>query len=161
MSDIDNGFVEEFVQLVNVDRSWMEKAVCRGIHPNFFHSEFGDFHTQKGALAICNGVKATRKTLGVDPCPVRDQCLEYAMSLPARTDTHGVYGGKTHKQRVNLRSSRGITKSKPRSPCGTQAGYRSHLRFGEKTCEECRKANALHKMLLLESKNARNAVSAS
>jgi len=160
VSDIDVEMVEQFVQLVVADRSWMERASCRGVDPNLFHSEFGDFGTQKDALLICNGVKATRKTLGVGPCPVREQCLEYAMSLPSRSDTHGVYGGKTHKQRVNLRSFRGTTKSKPRSPCGTQAGYRSHLRFGEKTCDECRKANALHKMLLLESKNARNAVSA-
>jgi hypothetical protein len=155
VSDSDVEIVEELIGLVNVDRSWMEHAACRGIHPNLFHSEFGDYQTQKQALVVCNGVTATRKTCGVNPCPVREQCLEYAMSLPPRTDTHGVYGGKTHKQRVSLRSVRGVTKGKPRSPCGTQAGYRSHLRFNEKTCDECRKANALHKMLLLESKNAR------
>ena len=146
MSDIDVEVVEELFGLVHVDRSWMEKASCRGISPNLFHSEFGDY--------------PTRRTCGVDPCPVRDQCLEYAMSLPPRTDTHGVYGGKTHKQRVGLRSIRGVTNSRPRLPCGTQGGYRSHLRFNEKTCDECRKANALHKMLLLESKNVSNAVSA-
>ena len=87
MSDIEIG---ELIHLATVDRSWMEKASCRGVDPNLFHSEFGDFGTQKDALMICNGVKATRKTLGVDPCPVREQCLEYAMALPARTDTHGV-----------------------------------------------------------------------
>lgn len=152
--------VEQLIQLVSGDRAWVSKAACRGLDPNLFHSAFGDYYSQKDALTVCNGVGSTRKKVGVDPCPVREQCLNYAMSMPSRVDIMGVYGGKSHKQRVILRRGTTNKKGKPRSPCGTHAGYRSHLRFNEKTCDECRAANALHKMLLLESKNERRPVSA-
>ena len=30
------------------------------------------------------------------------------------------------------------------APCGTRSAYNRHLRYGEPTCEECRKAHSEH-----------------
>ena len=63
--------------------NWRASAACRGIHPNLFFLEKGESVTE--AKAVCRG------------CPVRRECLAYAM---AQDDSlSGIWGGTTHKQR--------------------------------------------------------------
>jgi WhiB family redox-sensing transcriptional regulator len=70
--------------------NWDEEASCRSVDPEvFFPDRQGDHATM--AKAICRG------------CPVRMQCLEFA--LDARLD-HGVWGGMTEYERRSLRRSR-------------------------------------------------------
>jgi len=133
------------------DRSWMANAKCRGLDPDLFHSERGDHITQRQALAICNGTQREvlkrhigKVLVGEPPCPVIQECLQFALSLPASKDQHGVYGGLSHKQRIILRRKNG-SQPHPRPPCGSLAGYRRHLKDHEAPCEECRKANAQRK----------------
>ncbi len=71
------------------DIRWREGAACRDLDTNTFFPE-----TDEGAefaLAVC----AT--------CPVREQCLEFA--LATRQDD-GVWGGMTETERRRLRRRR-------------------------------------------------------
>jgi len=70
--------------------TWDDEASCRSVDPEvFFPLRPTDQATM--AKAICHG------------CPVRAQCLEFA--LEARLD-HGVWGGMTEIERRSLRRSR-------------------------------------------------------
>lgn len=76
-----------------VDLIWTLQAACRNTHPEtFFPRRLGLDHPEvQDAIAICAG------------CPVRQQCLEYAMTLEAHTVyRHGIYGGLTPHQRNKL-----------------------------------------------------------
>jgi WhiB family redox-sensing transcriptional regulator len=69
---------------------WDDEAGCQGIDPDvFFPERPSDLALE--AKAICRG------------CPVRTQCLEFA--LATRLD-HGVWGGLTEVERRSLRRSR-------------------------------------------------------
>ena len=48
------------------------------------------YERAQAAKQICNGA------WGVDPCPVRDDCLAYAVYNDIR---HGIWGGASHRQR--------------------------------------------------------------
>ena len=72
--------------------TWMRDAKCRGIDP-------GEFFPSDGV-----GVDARRVC---DDCPVRPECLEYALTY--RVD-HGVWGGASERERRRiLRRRRGVT----------------------------------------------------
>ncbi|MCZ3387440.1 MAG: WhiB family transcriptional regulator [Actinomycetia bacterium] len=70
--------------------NWDVEAGCQSIDPEVF---FPDRPADRAAAAkaICRG------------CPVRTQCLEFA--IDARLD-HGVWGGLTGAERRSLRRSR-------------------------------------------------------
>lgn len=80
---------------------WMQRAKCRGLTHLFFPTGRNKGRPKKGqpkvntvaleqkAADICNGAD------GSIPCPVRDQCLDYAVGYAAVQDggVHGVWGG--------------------------------------------------------------------
>ncbi len=70
--------------------NWDIEAGCRSVDPEVFFPDRPHDHAL-AAKAICRG------------CPVRPQCLEFA--LDARLD-HGVWGGLTEVERRSLRRSR-------------------------------------------------------
>jgi WhiB family redox-sensing transcriptional regulator len=70
--------------------NWDDEANCRSVDPEVFFPERQGDHAAM-AKGICRG------------CPVRMQCLEFA--LDARLD-HGVWGGLTEHERRALRRSR-------------------------------------------------------
>ena len=74
--------------------NWDEEAACRSTDPDVFFPRDdmkGRGHDVRAAKRICRG------------CPVRTQCLEFA--LEARLE-HGVWGGLTDTERRSLRRSR-------------------------------------------------------
>lgn len=71
---------------------WRLLAVCRGSNVNVFFPEAGQGDKVKQARAIC----AT--------CPVTSECLELGMQ--EGNEEHGIYGGKTGRERRNLRAER-------------------------------------------------------
>lgn len=70
---------------------WQDEAACFDSGVNFFPSR-GDETAE--AKAICAR------------CPVRTDCLEYALNLNIR---FGVWGGKSERQRKRMRVERGRT----------------------------------------------------
>jgi len=91
------------------------------------------------AQAICRG------------CPVLEECAEQALD---RREPWGVWGGLTEGERRNIlrQRGRGTGRKKaapapaktPREPakCGTDAGYRKHVREKTEKCGPCRRAHA-------------------
>ena len=69
--------------------SWRDHAGCRGVDPGIFHpddEEENEFSAEP-AKAICNA------------CPVREPCLEHAITV---REKHGVWGGLTARERRRL-----------------------------------------------------------
>jgi WhiB family redox-sensing transcriptional regulator len=69
---------------------WMDDAACHDVHPDLFFPERGD--STREAKETCAS------------CPVRVECLEYALDLGI---THGIWGGKSERERRSLRRGRG------------------------------------------------------
>jgi WhiB family redox-sensing transcriptional regulator len=80
------------LDLYSSDRAWMEFAACTTADPEAWFPAKGS--STREAKQICNGRK------GLRPCPVRSQCLEYALS---HDDRFGVWGGKSDRERRKLK----------------------------------------------------------
>lgn len=65
--------------------SWRQHGACRGVDPDIFYPVSDE--NAEPAKAIC----AT--------CPVRETCLEYALSNRERD---GIWGGATERERRRL-----------------------------------------------------------
>lgn len=70
---------------------WIKQAACRGMSTSVFFVEHGQGKDVKHAIAICRR------------CPVREDCLEYAL---ANGERFGVWGGLTVNQREKVRDDR-------------------------------------------------------
>lgn len=73
------------------DMSWLLKAACRGMGPDLFFPDPRDGATSVEAKKVCAG------------CPVRVQCLDYAVE---HLEDHGVWGGMTQKGILKVRRAR-------------------------------------------------------
>lgn len=114
-----------------------DQAVCGQVDPELFFPEKG------------GSVREPKLLCAV--CPVRQECLDWALANDVR---HGVWGGLSERERRRLRQDRAAeappapapepAPKKPRSPvqCGTRGGYRKHRQNGEQACDPCRQANA-------------------
>jgi len=127
-------------------QDWVSKARCRGMDPNIFMPEPGDSTAE--IKEICNGKMHKRfnrdkqryELVGEPPCPVRGQCLQYAMELPGKVV--GIFGGTSEKERRALRSEFRMDGAVKRIPHGTLNGYKAEWRFGLEHCQACLEANA-------------------
>jgi WhiB family redox-sensing transcriptional regulator len=77
---------------------WQRRAACRrpGVDPEAFYPDKGG--STRAAKRICNGDGRDRW-----PCPVRAQCLDYAL---ANDDRFGVWGGLSERERRRLQPTR-------------------------------------------------------
>lgn len=66
---------------------WMKKGKCRGLQTDIFYHEQGHLSINS-AKAICS------------ECPIREQCLDYAMR---NRELYGIWGGHTTSERKKLR----------------------------------------------------------
>lgn len=125
---------------------WVSKARCRGMDPNIFMPEPGDSTAE--IKEICNGKMHKRfnrdkqryELVGEPPCPVRGQCLQYAMELPGKVV--GIFGGTSEKERRTMRSEFRMDGVQKRIQHGTIGGYKAEWRFGLEHCNACLEANA-------------------
>lgn len=69
--------------------AWQRDAACLGVDPDLFYPARGESTAE--ARAVCG------------ECPVRDECLEYAL---ANCETFGVWGGLGERDRRSLRRAR-------------------------------------------------------
>lgn len=72
--------------------SWRSQAACKGLPNELFFPEQGDSQRR---------TRAAKKVCWV--CPVREQCLDYALETGSRW---GIWGGMTEKERRNARRRR-------------------------------------------------------
>lgn len=97
---------------------WRSRAACRTAAPDLFFPETGE--NAAAAKAICAA------------CPVRAECLAYAVSVP---EGHGVFGGLSEKERRGMRPA-GLCRSGQHlmSPDNTYTEPAS----GARRCNACR-----------------------
>ncbi len=70
------------------DRAWMDEGLCGQVDPDLWYPEDGNAAQAKRAKQVCRG------------CPVRAECLAYALDA---AEEHGVWGGRGLKERRRLR----------------------------------------------------------
>ena len=78
---------------LEIDLEWTLRAACKSTDPETFFPGKRSIADPKvrEAIAICIS------------CPVRQACLQYALTLEAHTyERHGIYGGLTPTQRNRL-----------------------------------------------------------
>ncbi|MBW3594913.1 MAG: WhiB family transcriptional regulator [Actinobacteria bacterium] len=72
-----------------LDQDWRAQALCAKFDPNLFFAPGAVEH--KEAKRVCR------------ECPVRMECLTYAMNTPV---DHGIWGGMTERERRRHRRQR-------------------------------------------------------
>ena len=92
---------------------WAARAACARTSPELFFPERGG--SAREAKAVCM------------TCPVRHDCLEYALRWHI---AYGVWGGLSYRQRRQLPARPYPPRVPP--PHGTEAGYHAGCR-----CDEC------------------------
>jgi WhiB family redox-sensing transcriptional regulator len=109
----------------------MEGGLCAQIGGDLWFPEKGG---DDAALAkkICRG------------CPIRLQCLEFALD---NNERYGVWGGLTERERGSLlrrlpkvAQRQSEPQEQPFGEHGTTAGCKRHYLRGEKPCVACREA---------------------
>lgn len=96
------------------DADWMAEAACRGVPPEVFFPPMG--RNAGKAYNICGR------------CPVRDDCLGYALRWRIR---YGIWGGTTERQRRCLNRTVEPPRLAPH-PHGTTKRYAAGCR-----CDGC------------------------
>lgn len=82
----------DLVALSGPDQDWRAIGLCGQADPDLFFAVGAPEHKQ--AKRICRS------------CPVREQCLSYAMDCPV---DHGIWGGLTERERRRWRRNAGPT----------------------------------------------------
>lgn len=77
--------LEELRQAVS--QSWRQRARCRGVDPKLFFPSAEDDEALTAAKEICV------------PCPVRQLCLEHALSTREKL---GIWGGADERERRRI-----------------------------------------------------------
>jgi len=99
---------------------WRDSAACAGLPVRWWFPEPGE--DCKQAVTVCN------------TCPVKTECLQYALDNGER---HGIYGGTTARQRQQLRRRLNTPPRTKRISHGTRNGYNWHLARHETPCWAC------------------------
>lgn len=140
-------YTEIFGPIHPLDRNpnWTDQANCKGMDPELFLPERGDNHTANQAKAICEG------------CPIKDDCLDYAVFH----NCIGIWGGTSGRERRKMVSKHPRTinhyrLAPPRDDIkhGTYNGYAQHLRRRIEPCEACSKAATEYRRQKRQQRNA-------
>ena len=82
-------------ELIGDDAPWKAEGLCRGISPDLFYPTISDLRlwdeTEAPGMRVCDG------------CPVKAECLEYAL---ANNERDGVWGGLCPTRRRKLLKQR-------------------------------------------------------
>jgi WhiB family redox-sensing transcriptional regulator len=93
---------------------WRDRAKCLGQDVRKFFPLRGD--DEEPGKRVCNGLGDPRARMPA--CPVRAQCLEYALSNFIK---EGIFGGMSERERRGLRQNRyletgGVERRNPHTP---------------------------------------------
>ena len=88
----------EFIkQLKNYDKEdWRKDAACSGMDTNLFFEEATTNEQRAEAAAKREAARAI-----CNACPVKQQCLEFALENDIR---YGMFGGLTYRNRLAIRT---------------------------------------------------------
>lgn len=113
------------------DPDWMDRAACKGQTRIMYPHESTKQNIKYRKLSL----GPARKVCSL--CPVKAECLDYAMTLPVESIRHGVWAGMDRWELEAERRRRGL--AGPYQPIvhGTHRGYRAHLDRAEEACREC------------------------
>jgi WhiB family redox-sensing transcriptional regulator len=89
-----------FLPFNTSNNAWMADASCKGKTLMMFPKEHKDITYIVDARALCA------------ECPVRPQCLEYALEFPP-ADMHGVWAGLTSRQLAMEQRRRNVKPIRP------------------------------------------------
>lgn len=84
------------LKLEEQDLVWQNRAACSGEDPDLFFPMRASHKEDAERLAAAKSICAI--------CPVREECLEYALAMNMQ---FGIWGGVSEKQRKKMRSARG------------------------------------------------------
>jgi WhiB family transcriptional regulator, redox-sensing transcriptional regulator len=101
------------------DEPWAKSAVCSQTDPEMWFPEKGNGNTAIKAKEICQG------------CPVREQCLEYAL---ANNEQFGVWGGMSFNERQKHKHRQ---PRQPRTHCDKGHELARVGRCGDGRCAQC------------------------
>lgn len=121
---------------------WRSEAACKGKDPrHWFPIPIGSYYLRNGSSAGRPDDPYAHGRAICASCPVKAQCLEYALSAHRQfIPTEGLWGGLDEVERRQL--LRGEKPARKAPEHGTPAGYKQHGRLGEKACDFCKKALA-------------------
>lgn len=119
------------------DESWRDDAICSQTDPEAFFPEKGG--STKEPKKICNGSETS------DPCPVRAECLQYALDHDER---FGIWGGLSERERRRLKRGIDVTPAHLNSHPASDACY-------QRGCDspQCRQAHNAYERGLRRRKN--------
>lgn len=82
------------VRLDTREDDWRNQAACVGCDPELWFPNKRDPDSAEQTIAICQ------------QCPVRLECLDFAMDTEGTHHRYGIYGGLEANQRVSLYNTR-------------------------------------------------------
>lgn len=86
--------MKKLIEALAVDElAWQDYGNCRGADADLFFPERGA--STRRAKAICDG------------CPVRRECLDYAL---AHGEKFGIWGGLSERERRRVRRERSVAR---------------------------------------------------
>ncbi len=98
-----NSYVKRYAPEVSLD--WQEEAHCQGQAPDF---DYDQTLPTKNAVnkprRVPSNVPAAQRVCWTE-CPVREQCLEFALQIEMPNGRAGIYGGLTPNDRDALFNS--------------------------------------------------------
>lgn len=122
---------------------WMQQRACTNVPSEWFFPGRGEDTAR--AKAVCAD------------CPVRIECLEYAVR---NGEKYGIWGGTSERERRAIRKQRGIRFGNNQysgSACGTNAGYMRHRSRKEPSCAACLEAHSAYGQATKAARLARRA----
>ena len=114
---------------------WMTDAACKGMGPDIFYPEHGQWTKAAAAREVCQR------------CPVKTECGQHALDTDER---HGIWGGGSIDRRRRghtdrPRTSKGSGPQRQPINHGTLGGYRAHIRHDVPLCDDCKAARATYR----------------
>lgn len=122
---------------------WMQQRACTNVPSEWFFPGRGEDTAR--AKAVCAD------------CPVRIECLEYAVR---NGEKYGIWGGTSERERRAIRKQRGIrfgNNGRRIAECGTNAGYMRHRSRKEPSCAACLEAHSAYGQATKAARLARRA----
>jgi len=89
---------------------WILDAKCRGVY-GLFHAEKSNNPDVQKAKSVCNGDPKAKEAWEREPCPVKRECLAYAIQ---NNEKFGVWGGQSERERRKTRRYNNIKSRAPR-----------------------------------------------